>query len=53
MKKLIASILCACMISSLLIGCGGDGGNAATNEPANETETDDAATTEQLVLCNV
>ena len=51
MKKLIASILCACMISSLLIGCGGDGGNAATNEPANEpaneTETDDAATTEQ------
>ena len=27
MKKLIASILCACMISSLLVGCGS---NAST-----------------------
>ena len=36
MKKIVASILCACMVSSLLIGCGGDGGNTATNETTNE-----------------
>lgn len=52
MKKLVASLLCACMISTLLVGCGGNGGDApapadeGTEAPAdagteadNETET--------------
>ncbi|MBQ8190008.1 MAG: carbohydrate ABC transporter substrate-binding protein [Lachnospiraceae bacterium] len=47
MKKLVASVLCACMISSLLVGCGGNEG-AATTDNAGTTETtndasDDAA----------
>lgn len=38
MKKLVASVLCACMISSLLVGCGGNEG-AATTDNAGTTET--------------
>ena len=32
MKKLAVSILCACMVSSMLIGCGGGSGSTATSE---------------------
>ena len=43
MKKLIASALCACMMTSLLIGCGGSDSAATTDVPADssaETTTD-------------
>ena len=36
MKKIVASILCACMISTLLVGCGGDGKSAAPGEAASD-----------------
>ena len=43
MKKLIASLLCACMMSTLLVGCGGktpepvDGGTEAPADAESET----------------
>ncbi len=44
MKKLIASALCACMMTSLLIGCGGsDDAATTTDTPA----TEDTSTTEE------
>ena len=43
MKKLIASILCACMISTLLVGCG-DTGSTDTPAPVEEGgETEEPA----------
>ncbi len=43
MKKLVASILCACMISSLLVGCGGstDAGSGEAAAPTEDTATAD------------
>ena len=41
MKKLIASALCACMMTSLLIGCSGSDATTTT-EPA-DTETTETA----------
>ena len=37
MKKLAVSILCACMVSSMLIGCGGGSGSTATSEMKQQT----------------
>lgn len=45
MKKLIASILCACMISSLLVGCGSNAstGSADSTDSASSDSTATAA----------
>lgn len=41
MKKLIASILCACTISSLLVGCGSTSDQAdQAGDTTAETQTD-------------
>ena len=42
MKKLVACMLCACMVSGLLVGCGNDGGTAGTDTNAGTTETSDS-----------
>lgn len=39
MKKLIASVLCACMISSLLVGCGGNDTADTPDDSGSTTET--------------
>lgn len=43
MKKLVASVLCACMISSLLVGCGGNEGAATTDNAGTTDTTNDAS----------
>lgn len=43
MKKLIASVLCACMISTLFVGCGGESGSTASNETADSGAADSGA----------
>ena len=42
MKKLVASVLCACMVSSLLVGCGSGTSDAGTTDAG----TTDAGTTD-------
>ena len=47
MKKLLASLLCASMVVSLLVGCGGNGGSTTPDTPATEeggAEADTPAT---------
>ena len=44
MKKKIAMLLCACMVVTSLVGCGGGSGESATTET---TETTEATTTEE------
>ncbi len=44
MKKLIASALCACMMTSLLIGCSGSDASSTTDTATTETETADTET---------
>lgn len=42
MKKLVACMLCACMVSGLLTGCGNDGGSTTSNDTnSNTTEVSD------------
>lgn len=42
MKKLVACMLCACMVSGLLAGCGNDGGSTTSNDTnSNTTEVSD------------
>jgi multiple sugar transport system substrate-binding protein len=45
MKKKIAMLLCACMVVTSLVGCGGGSGEATTTETT--TETSETATTEE------
>lgn len=48
MKKLVACMLCACMVSSLLVGCGDSGASSeqtADNSAENSTEVSDGGET--------
>ncbi len=49
MKKKIAMLLCACMVVTSLVGCGGGSGESATTETTETTEatTTEATTTEE------
>lgn len=39
MKKLVASVLCACMVSSLLVGCGSDASTGSADSGTSDSST--------------
>lgn len=45
MKKLIASVLCACMMTTLLVGCGGDAGTTSdgSTSTSDSSESSDSS----------